>query len=640
MLSRIKKNILTIVVVSFLLAASEFLWRFFWYQFYSDFRSPYSLISRIPDLLVYNFVLHICLVGLLFLVVSLGMSALGAFTKLSPNGYRLNLRRLRIALIVFVFLFLYYRGWISFGLSLNRYVLYYFLFVAVAGIVSYIVCNKFGRLGKILIYGYGGLLLLVSGVLIIWSFQVKSRLSDKNYAAGLPNIMYIVVDTLRADALSCYGNKAVSTPNIDGLAADGILFENTFSSSSWTIPGTATLLTSRYPSSLNMFSITSILPPETVLISEELKKRRYVTAALIGNPLVNEKLGINQGFDRFDCWANGFYEHFAGVKLIDSITRKFLRWKNIKPMREDYGFFPVLNLDHRFVCFKRNNYRRGEEITKQALGLIKEMLPYSFFLYLHYFDPHDPYFEHPYKFLPYVEFPTKEKKDELISSYLGEVRYLDEQIGRLIDELKASGAYERTIIILAADHGEQFFEHGKLGHGKSLHDEELRIPLIIKGIGNEKGIRISKPVSTVDILPTVFDMLNINPPSDFEGKSLYNPDTKTRNDYIFGEFVYPPYRRVNDKENNKYFFSLLDNNFKYIISSDTEVIEAGDEELYDLRMDREEKNNIAAEKTGLVARYREIILKRYRELPKAIADPKRRADKEQLNLLKALGYIQ
>jgi arylsulfatase len=648
MLARTGKDALAVLGLSFILAVSEFL-----EQFYLNFEPSYALISRIPGLIAYNFILHICLVSLFFLVVSAGLRLLDVLlSRLSHPGLS-GSRVVKVVLVAFACLFLYYWNFVSFHLYQLKYLLFYFLFMGLAGGALYFVYRRFGRLVRMFVCGYGVLLLLTVGGLTVWSARVRleGEAFAEGRAAGLPNIIYIVIDTLRADALSCYGNGTAATPNMDSLASDGILFENVFSSSSWTIPGTATLLASRYPSSLNMFFSNSRLPEETALVSEVMKQQGYVTAAVIGNPLVNEKLGFNQGFDYFDCWANGFYEKLAGVRVADYIVKQTLKRKKIRHMKESQEFFPWLGFSGpQFLYFKRVTYRRGEEITDQAVGLIRKMIPASFFLYLHYLDPHEPYLKHPYEFLPYTEYPAETKREQLVRRYLEEVEYSDKQVGCLIRELKDRGIYRDTVIILTADHGEQFYEHGKLGHSRSLYNEELRIPLIIKGIDGEKRVRISRPISAVDILPTLFDILGIGIPSDFEGRSLKSANYENhppQDGHVLSELA-RPIEFAGASEEVRYFFSLLDDNFKYIITllfkadelntrADEDNIE--NEELYDLKLDRGEKNNRLAEKTEEAAVYRRAMLERYNKFSTALGRKKGTRDKNLLDLLKGLGYI-
>lgn len=652
MFNKIKNNILIILVLSFLLAASEFLW-----EFYSCTLKPFTLIVRIPNLMVYNFILHIFLVGFLYSIVSAGLGILNIFIKRFPGINTFNLRKVTIVLVLSTFLFLQY--WKSSAVlsAQIKYYLYFFVFVAISLFIGYINQRKISLLMKRIFYVYSGLLLLVSVGLVIWSvyFNIQRKPFNKDYTTELPNIIYIVVDTLRADALSCYGNKTITTSAIDHIASDGILFENAYSSSNWTVPGTTTLLTSQYPSSLDMFC-PSPLPLEATLISEVLRKQRYATAAVVGNGLINEWADFDQGFDHFDCWTEEFYDSFVVVLLLDTIVKKYLRGQSIGiVVPAAMEFFPVVNFSGSnagFIGFKLNNYRTADEITQNAMKLVEELSSSSFFLYLHYFDPHNPYLEHPYQFIPSMPPYKKNEKrrKELFDLYLGEVNYTDEQIGRLISKLKSMGLYKKTIIILTSDHGEQFLEHGSWTHNVNLYNEETMVPLIIKGIDNQKGVRYRYPMMIIDILPTVLDMIGVDIPESFEGKSLkshvYN-NTPVKNNYslsmsIKGFFGKAP----------KYSFSLVDGNLKYIASflmnekNTKKLINEGQynlkEKIYDLSVDKGEKNNIIGQKSEFLTKYREMAYKHIIKTKRLNykGDIKKELGKDRIKVIRALGYIQ
>jgi arylsulfatase A-like enzyme len=299
----------------------------------------------------------------------------------------------------------------------------------------------------------------------------------------------------------------------------------------------------------------------------------------------------------------------------------------------------------------RNNYRDGKEISDQSLKLVKNISPASFFLYLQYFDPHLPYMKHPYDFLPYniepyksslfQEMTRKEKKEFFLKQYLNEVKFADEQIGRLIKGLKNMDLYDKTIIILTSDHGEQLFEHGKFGHSLSLYNEEIKIPLIIKGVHNKKSMRISDPVSIIDIPPTILDMVAIDSPASFEGTSLKPFFTETNTQKNRQPFSMAMKDRLH--QNSKYFFCQINNNFKYIIYSDrnkANTIETGKEKLYDLKLDQYEKNNIIAENDKIANQFRAAVWEKIMKLPAPTTNKDLEIDDSQLNRLKALGYLQ
>lgn len=625
-------------MLSFLLGTSEFL-----FKFYSSFK-PNSVIFHIPNLIVYNFVLDILIVGIIFLISSLLLKILNVFLRWFPVTINFNASIVKIALTFSFFLFY----WTSSpeGFSRTQYFLFCLGILGILVYIGHIIYKKFKRHVIMAIYGYAAALFIICCALITWSIyaRVTEQPFKGNYTTKLPNIVYIVVDTLRADALSCYGNKKITTPAMDALASDGILFENAYSSSNWTIPGTTSILTAQDPLSLGMMHFSSVMPEKAILAGEALKEKGYMTAAIIGNVLVSEQIGFNQGFEYYDLDGNIFYDYFSGIMLFNSALRFIKHWKTISN-----EFIPVLDFSSPyFISHEMNSYRDANEITSNAVKLIEKLSSSSFFLYLHYFDPHAPYFKHPIGNLLNLEADftkgkfTVENKDELIDLYLSEVEYADKYIGYLINDLKNKGLYDNTIIILTADHGEQLLGHGHYGHQISLYNEELRVPLIIKGIENNRGVKFSSPTPTIDILPTVFDMLKINPPESFQGKSLTSfinkTADKTRNDYVSGVML-----NSGDTKDPKFIYALIKDNYKYIISSRIDVenpIKAGKEELYDLQTDKDEKNNIASQAPEVITKFRKVLSEQIKKIPKPGDIKEKPLKASQHKRLKALGYIQ
>ncbi|MCO6430908.1 MAG: sulfatase [Deltaproteobacteria bacterium] len=300
-----------------------------------------------------------------------------------------------------------------------------------------------------------------------------------------PNILIVMVDTLRADHLGYSGYERDTSPNIDRFAAENRIYRNAFSSSSWTPPSVASLFTSVFPTvhghmprpgGSKFGRNFTKLPESFVTLAEALQAAGYATAGITANPLVSEKYGMQQGFEQY-----------------------------YSPGRE-----------------------KGDRITKRAIKYLSDLRPKDkpFFLYLHYLDPHDPYKPpKPYDKMfsgPIKRWPYGEAELQIISQYDGEIRFVDKEIGKLFDWLKEQGLYEEMIIVFVSDHGEQFRERGFLGHGDRLHSEEIHIPLIIKAPGFE-GEEL-EPVSLVDVYPTLVDLLKLEPSPDFQGLSLMDQE--------------------------------------------------------------------------------------------------------------------
>lgn len=299
-----------------------------------------------------------------------------------------------------------------------------------------------------------------------------------------PNVLVIVVDTLRADHLPSYGYGRDTAPRIhDLLARRGTLFEQARVQASWTQPSALSYLTGRYPEALGPPEVVGLGVPEGVpTLAELLRARGYRTAAYIANPVLHRGNGFARGFDTF-------YTPEASVRSL---------------------------------------FRHGDALTERALPWIASHAgaPEPFFLYVHYLDPHDPY-DNPdvtdgrSPFYPDYEGPVDgawphalhagraELPDpetgvrQLTALYDSEIRYADRQVGRLLDALPAE-VLEDTLVILTADHGEELADHGGWKHGPTVYDEVIRVPWIVRWDGRvAAGRRVDEPVELVDLVPTV-----------------------------------------------------------------------------------------------------------------------------------------
>lgn len=313
------------------------------------------------------------------------------------------------------------------------------------------------------------------------------------------NVIIMGVDTLRPDHLSCYGYQRKTSPNIDRLAAGGALMLHNVSQAPWTLPSFASLLTSLYPHQHGASSGLSQIRTGFPTLGSILLENGYTTAALVNSRVLNPELKLDRGFE--------FYDPPGPVpRLADEDTRQALAW-----------------------------------IDKQTK---------PFFLFLHYFDPHEPYappapcdtlYDPGYSgnlarkaFVLADEFPdhmiagsetmrraTPEDWAHVNALYDGEITFTDAAVGELIKGLGERGLLKRTLLVLVGDHGEEFYEHKSFGHGHSLHSEVINVPLIFSLPGVIAGnARISDQTRSIDVLPTVLDVLGIKAQGNFEGTSL------------------------------------------------------------------------------------------------------------------------
>lgn len=309
------------------------------------------------------------------------------------------------------------------------------------------------------------------------------------------NIVLISIDSLRADHLTCYGYERPTSPSIDRLAAEGILFERASSHAPWTLPSHVSLLTSLYPRSHQTSALDRSLPEAATTLASELKRAGYRTHAIVSGPFMRTSFGMARGFDGYDeDLALGGHAASHEAITSDQIHRRLTRFL-------DQGSRP-------------------------------------FFLFLHYWDVHYDYLPP----APYDEMfdpgyqgdlsPNGIMKNQrisremsprdlqhLVALYDGEIRWVDHHIGLLLDELKERGLAENTIIALTADHGDEFFEHGEKGHSHSLYEELLHVPLILR-VPGESPRRVHDRVQLIDVMPTLLELAGAPDPGRLQGRSL------------------------------------------------------------------------------------------------------------------------
>ncbi len=316
---------------------------------------------------------------------------------------------------------------------------------------------------------------------------------------GPPNVLLYVVDTLRADSLGCYGNPVVETPGVDRLAREGTLFEDVWAQSSWTRTSVASLLTSLYPAAHGARERFDVLSPGALLLSEILQGAGYRTGFVTSNPNLGSAFGFDQGFGDF-------------VELYG---------------RREPGFVKVAELA-----------TRADEVTRRAAAWI-DASDEPFFLAVVTIDPHSPYTP-PARFDRYADGSKSaatgsgewlrrrdlgpEDRDRIRSLYDAEVAANDEAFADLIDHLRRMGRLDRTIVVFTSDHGEEFWEHGERGHGLALYEESIRVPLVLRyPPAVAAGMRVARPVQSVDVAPTILELVGLPAPAVLDGRTLFAP---------------------------------------------------------------------------------------------------------------------
>jgi arylsulfatase A-like enzyme/Tfp pilus assembly protein PilF len=394
-----------------------------------------------------------------------------------------------------------------------------------------------------------------------------------------PSVVFITIDTLRADHLGCYGYKQIRTPNIDALAGESFRFERAYTPVPVTLPAHTAIFTGTYPtlSGMHDFSGNKLNPKQPTLASV-LKQQGYATGAVLGSAVLDSRFGLNQGFDFY-------YDHFDFNRLQES---------NLEEME-----------------------RPGNVVTDVALEWLGKNAKNKFFLWMHLYDPHYPY-RPP---APYSE----QYKDRL---YDGEIAFADAQVGRLIAYLKAKGLYRNTLIVLSGDHGESLGEHGEKTHGFFIYNATLHIPVLIHLPGATTARTVSELICLPDLMPTMLRILNIDVPPGVQGRNLMPllAAKKENSASLYAETFLPRlhfnWSELRSVETEKYQF-----------------IEAPKPELYDLAADPGETHNLYGDKKAVAEELHARLSALIRQYSKdqELAE-KTGLDPALMERLKSLGY--
>lgn len=393
---------------------------------------------------------------------------------------------------------------------------------------------------------------------------------------GAPNIILLMCDTLRADHLSSYGYTLIKTPHIDALGTEGVRFAKTFSQASWTRPSVATILSGLYPSSHGAVHKADMLPDRVETLAEILSARGYYTAGFANNANVAPNFNFGQGFDDYRYLAP---DHFF---YADEPASQLTFYSGLRLVRERF-FARRIDV--------HNYYQPGEVVTDEAIDWLKDAPAKDrpFFLFLHYMDAHDPFMIHPYNGVGYARVanpnPPPEQAGTLLKAYDGAIVHLDEQLGRLFDDIRQRGLWDNTIVLLTADHGEEFQEHGGWWHGTTLYDEQTHVPLLIKtNTGGVRGRVVSELTTSLDIVPTLATAAGATLPKELQGHVLPLSDAAYAGwTEVFSE---------SDLEGNV-LKAIRTKDWKYIEANPGNPRGLQPKELYDIAHDAREQQNLA-----------------------------------------------
>lgn len=403
------------------------------------------------------------------------------------------------------------------------------------------------------------------------------------------NVLLVTFDTTRADAIGCYGARGARTPTIDALAAEGVRFRHAYSPIPITLPSHASIMTGQYPPAHGVRDNgLFVLPAEQVTLAERLAARGYATAAAIGAfPLV-AKFGIDQGFALFDD------------RLESGEFRDPLAQGGVAPAR---------------LFFEE---RRAELVNEALYPWLDEHRDDPFFAWVHYYDPHQP-------LVPPAPY------DQLFAGdpYAGEIAYADEALGALLGRLEDLGVLERTLVVFTSDHGEGLGEHQETTHSYLVYNSTLHVPLVIRPPGAGEPRVIDSRVRTVDIAPTILDLLGFPVPADLHGRSLarhVRGDLDEASRPHYAETLSP--RLTNDWGELR---ALYDGRWKYIHGPRSE--------LYDVETDPAELDDRLAAEPEVATAMRQKLERFLADHAGASAVAAASPDPETVQRLQALGYL-
>jgi arylsulfatase A-like enzyme len=421
------------------------------------------------------------------------------------------------------------------------------------------------------------------------------------------NVLFIVVDTLRFDHLHSYGYARETSPQIDALAASGARFEHAYATAPWTTPSVASMITGLHPSAHTAVGHETRLPGAVDTLAEILSERGYRTAAVVSNGRLSAKQGFAQGYEIYR-------ETEAGAPLS---TRR---------------------------------------VTRQAIELLEELRrdDRPFLLFAHYFDPHFYYIRHPevgfaaprvarldgtqssLELRKLVPTLTRREIRHLRDRYDDEIRYTDDGIGELLAALDASGVRDETLVVLTADHGEEFLDHGGLGHTRTLYEEVVRVPLAIRLPGATARI-VEQAVSLVLLPPTILDLIGV-PVDDrvFHGPSFAHLVTGEAGSELPGVFLEVDYEPSGAEHATKRAHKRAIRRGRFKLVRD-EV--RGTLELFDLETDARERRNLARARPRLAASLLDELSQATRLARRnAVAPSRRELSEQERSLLRELGY--
>ena len=465
------------------------------------------------------------------------------------------------------------------------------------------------------------LLIITTGLLAGWKYvqlmvvERRARASAPLASSTRPNVLLIVMDTVRASSLSLHGYERDTTPNLVRLAKQGVRFDHARSTAPWTLPSHASMFTGRWPHQLSAAE-DQALDATYPTVAEVLTDRGYATGGFVANThFCNIWFGLNRGFTHYEDMC----DEFLAVSLAETLHCSMLGQRVVRlfglPLEPD------------------RTRKDAGRINRDFLTWASQQNGRPFFAFLNYFDAHDPYLlpdevVHDSELKPHnaeevtalMKWSKRPKQNvppqlnELVrDAYDDCITHIDDQLGQLIDQMDRRGLLEKTLVVITSDHGEQLGEHGLFLHGRSLYREEVHVPLVVIPPGGlVRGVDIPDPVSLRDVPATIVDVIGLRNDSPFPGRSLaryWNSDSTVKKPPADPVLTQVALRE--NVSNNKGrapawrgpMKSLVADGNVYILNAD------GDEELYDLASDPREIKDLAdtANSASILERFRNTL---------------------------------
>ena len=449
----------------------------------------------------------------------------------------------------------------------------------------------------------------------------RSQSPGKPVATKMPNVLLVSIDSLRRDHLSAYGYPRETSPNLDRLAREGVLFRDVVSSSSWTLPSHMTLLTGLAPRDHGATMVGKRLTAGSPTLAEIYSRAGYATAALTSGFYLNARHGFSRGFDLYNDYSIGWSETGAGVREITSPSMLQLveawleQWKSNGRERPFFLFVHLWDVHYNYIP----PAPFGEMFIKGPVGHLKEQ--------------------------DYMESSrihrgmAREDLENLIGLYDGEIRYTDYCIGRILDRMKSLGVLENTLIAVTGDHGDEFFEHGNKGHHRTLYDEVVMVPLIMRFQGRiPAGRVVPEQVRLMDVGSTLLSLSGVRDASAFGAAQvnryhaahdlsplILGGDRGELAQLVAFSELYLPWR-------GKELMSARTSSQKIVTDN------SGSVEIYDLKNDPGEQRNLAPQmEVAKLPLFQQLVT--WKRARRVSAKPGN-LDAEQIRALRSLGYIQ